>query len=44
MPLSAPAVAGDTLYLESTEGILYALECKSGAESGGIAARTNAGW
>src|SRR4029077_7626656 len=32
IPLSAPAVAGDTLYLESTEGILYALDAKSGRE------------
>ena len=31
-PLSAPSVAGDTLYLESTEGILYALDAKSGRE------------
>ncbi|MDX6711466.1 MAG: eukaryotic-like serine/threonine-protein kinase [Blastocatellia bacterium] len=32
MPLSAPAVAGDTLYLESTEGILYALDARTGRE------------
>jgi outer membrane protein assembly factor BamB len=32
VPLSAPAVAGDTLYLESTEGVLYALDAKSGRE------------
>lgn len=31
-PISSPAIAGDTVYIESTEGILYALDIKTGKE------------